>query len=747
MRTRAETKNGSKSMTNDSSCDEATTRRAFLQAGLTAGLSIALASAVAECEPSAGLAGRDSNRKPETSTPDDSAETSTPVARWDFRKWGDTEGWSFSRGVSGMVLGGSLWIRIDPAPMNATGLDAARYQIYGGRDQQGFDLLSPSGLGIECRTIRKVRLRLINLSPITDAFILWKTREEPEKLQGPARFTIEPERRDSKLAVCDVDLKWTGTLDQLVIRLPQSSIRGDIWIESVELTDGPLRSCARPDLVSDGVVPKVDLPGIEQSDFHDAFRVLDEALVVHVPVFGFPYPVFGPGGVYGENWWQLDASLSVAGAKWAHWELSENIVRGFRAVQLENPDGRIDLYGGSAIRGQVGDISSVPRFFEAGYDIARRTQDKKLIETIYLTMAGYLDWWLSPVKRDARTGLVTAVFEESLGEPDFIDIVPQTIAPVDTNVAVTIGCQHTAELARHLGHAQQESKYLRAFDELNSAINEYLWDEEKGAYYSFDVKKMLRRSRLICSTFDPMRLRIAPKERFARLVDLLVDPAQFGWGQVPVTSVAKTDPSYVEATGAYDGRAWFGDVWTMRNMEVITGLEESGRHDLAGELAWATVKAFNGNYHEFLVPSTGSGQGVKRYVWSASQYIQAVVEHLFGVDPDRLRGSLRIVPRIPSELYGKPLTLSNLFLPPKGVGKLSLKVQQDKPGKATIAIDISGQLPDGQLEVMLPQTNGQTRRVMDTRGRSIALMANCEDCDGIAGVRLPISKATELRFE
>ena len=740
-------------MTNDNNRDE-TTRRAFLQAGLTAGLSIALAPSLANGEPGAVLARENSDREPENSSAVDSSENSPPVARWDFTKWGDTGGWSFSPGVSGMVMGGSLWIKIDPAPMNALGLDAARYQIYGGRDQQVFDLSSPAGLGIECKTIRNVRVRLINLSPITDAFILWKTREEPEKLQGPARFTFDAERKDWQLATCDVDLMWTGTLDQLVIRFPQSSIRGDFWIEWVELTDGPPRRWPRPDLVSDRVVPKIDLPGIEQSDFHDAFRVLDEALVVHVPVFGFPHPVFGPGGVYGENWWQLDASLSVAGAKWANWELCENIVRGFRTVQLENPNGRIDLYGGSAIRGQVGDISSVPRFFEAGYDIARRAQNKDLTETIYLTMASYLDWWLSPVKRDARSGLITAVFEESLGEEhDYLgeeypgEMIPQTLAPVDTNVAVAIGCRYTADLAYYLGHAQQESKYLRVFDELKAAINQYLWDEKKGAYYNYDVKTMQPRSRLICSTFDPMRLRIAPQERFVRLVNLLVDPAQFGWGQVPVTSLAKTDPGYVEATGTYDGRAWFGDVWTMRNMEVITGLEECGRHDLAGELTWSTVKAFNGSYHEFLVPSTGSGQGVRRYVWSASQYIQAIVEHLFGVDPDRLRGRLRVVPRIPAELYGKPLTLSNLLLPPKGVGKLSLRVQQEKPGKAKIAIDISGQLPDGQLEVMLPQTNGRTHQVLDARGRSLALVGRCEDCDGIAGVRLPMGKSTELHFE
>ena len=80
----------------------------------------------------------------------------------------------------------------------------------------------------------------------------------------------------------------------------------------------------------------------------------------------------------------------------------------------------------------------------------------------------------------------------------------------------------------------------------------------------------------------------------ARDVTLLCDPAQFGWGAcVPVTSVARTNPRYIEATGGYDGRAWYGDVWTMRNLPIISGLEDSGRHDLAGELTWRTFKAFN----------------------------------------------------------------------------------------------------------------------------------------------------------
>ena len=153
---------------------------------------------------------------------------------------------------------------------------------------------------------------------------------------------------------------------------------------------------------------------------------------------------------------------------------------------------------------------------------------------------------------------------------------------------------------------------------------------------------------------------------------------------MPVTSVARTSPTYVEATGAYDGRAWYGDVWTMRNLPIIVGLEDSGRHDLAGELAWQTIKAFNHKYAEFIKPSDGSGHGVQRYGWSASQYIQAIVEHLFGVDYDRLHDRLRIAPRVPSELAGATLALEGLILPTRGNSRLSLTIT---PASAECAHD------------------------------------------------------------
>jgi hypothetical protein len=466
------------------------------------------------------------------------------------------------------------------------------------------------------------------------------------------------------------------------------------------------------------VVPKIRIPGISQVHFDDAFRVLDECLIVNVPVQGFTYPVMGPGGAYGENWWQLDSSLNLAGAKWANQQFAEDVMRGFQAVQSENPDGRIDLYGGSAVRGQPADASSLPRYFEAAYDVARRTGDNALRETIYESMKRYLEWWLSPVKRDPATGLISGIFEETFGDADTVDLAPQSVAQVNLNVAVAEGCHHTASLAFRLGKPEEEARYRQAFDALARSINTYLWDEEKGAYYNYDLRERRRRPRLIASTFDPLRLGIAPRARAERLLTRLLDPVQFNWGRLPVTSISMLEPGYLEATGPYDGRAWFGDIWTLINLMIVAGLEDAGRDDVAAELTWATVKAFNANYAEYLVPSNGAGQGVKRYGWSASQYIQAIVEHLFGVDYDRLERRLRITPRLPRALFDQELALDGLLLPTGADTRLSVKVKQHSSEAAEIEVRISGPLPEGALEVALPGrpgVKGPVRRSVSAR--------------------------------
>jgi len=647
------------------------------------------------------------------------------IRRWDFNNVDDREGWEVSPSARGVVMGGALWLTLAPFPRVST----RYYEGFGDplfyikKSERNNNIISShSGLNIPAREVTQVRLRVLNLSSITDFFLMWRASGQNwgsnegndgfSLLSAPTqskRCTLRPDLKQWQEVTCFMDGRWQGTIDQIGIRLSDMAVpRGDLWIDWIEIGQGPPQPTpTRPDVVSEHVVPKVTIPGISQTGFVDAFKVLDEALIIDVPVDGFTYPVMGPGGYYGEHWWPLDSSITVVGAQWVNQTFAEGVMRGFRAVQDLGLDGRIENFGPL-----IGDLSQTPRFFEAAYDVARRTDDSALRIEIYDTMQRYLDWWLSPVKRDPKTGLIVASCEdcETLGElPEWK--APPFVAPIDLNVAVATGAERTARLADDLGVPEAAHRYRETFQELSGAINALLWNEEDGVYYNYDVTEGHPRRHLIVSTFDPLRDRIASTSQRDRLIKKLLDPKEFNWGKYPLTSMSMGDSAYVEAKGKYDLPAWNGDVWTYRNMEVVKGLEESGRPDLAAELNWATIKEFHENYHEFLLPSTGAGGGTDRYAWSASQYIEAIIEHLFGINFDRIHRRLRVTPHVPAELYGHDLAIEGLMLPTGHDTRLSIRVNQSSMTSAIIRISIDGSLPEGDLFVEIPGS-GERRVIM-----------------------------------
>ena len=621
-------------------------------------------------------------------------------------------------------------------------------QVWG--DNPGYAITSPKGLGIPADRYNVIKMRVLNKSPETDGFILWSAKDTTETTKREARFTMNPDCNEWQEVTCYMNGLWSGVIDRIKISPAQMYMRGDIWIDWIKVTTGtPKPEVPRPDLHSKRIVPLINLPGIEQEDLQQAFDILDECLVTDVPMKGFNYPFLAPGGKYGMSWWQLDASLNIAGAKWVNQKLVEDMMRGFAGVQAQNSDGRIDLRGGSPIRGIPANVSSLPRFFDAAFDVASRTKDRQLQELIYDTMKKYLLYWFSPIKRDADSGLITAVFEESFSDKSFgdTDAIPGHLAPVDLNVAVAIGCYNTSMLAKHLERNEDVEIYSGMFEELSEAINNHIWNKDRNAYYNYDVQDKKLKPRLICTTFDPMRLGIAPDEYIEKMIPTLVNPDVFNWGIRPLTSIAKTEVDYREATGSYDGTAWFGDVWTMRNMQIVSGLEDAGRHDLAAELAWATVKMFNNNFAEYIVPSTGSGEGVERYGWTASQYIQTIIEHLFGIKYNQFDERLYISPHIPKDFIGHTISISNLLIPGGTDARLSLTINCKKEKKTEIDIELTGDLPKGNICVLFPKIEEKKLRKLNGEKSGWTNIDNIEYRKNYRVVNIPIQESLNLVFE
>jgi len=636
-------------------------------------------------------------------------------------------------------MGGSLWLSLKPDSVDPSEVASNNAQLLGnvaldpspnpkleaskGWVEPKIDALtSPHDLNILSQSPIFLHLRMINLSPVTDLFVRWKSNMNDVSPQ--TRCPIRADLKSWQEITCFIDVQHLRPLDQIYISIPKSIMRGDLWINAIDIGNGLSKPVLkRPNLAGGSVVPTIHIPGLSQRGFADAFQVLEDSIILDVPVYGFTYPVTSPaahGEEYGENWWPLDASLAIAGAKWSNQNFVEDVMKGFHDVQ--ESDGRIPGLGFSGTRGQVGDFTQLPRLFEVAYDVARRSNDSILRTEIYETMRRYLDWWLSPVKRDGRTGLVSGVGEETFNEHDPFSYGPQSRAQVDTNVAVAVGAKLTARLAKLLGRESDEIYCHQRFLDLSKAINDYLWDDKDGIYYNLDLISGDRMPRLIVSTFDTMRLEIAPPERRARLVQHLLNSKLFNWGHGPLTGLAKTEPDYQKSIslGQFNDElpGWFGDITTLRNLAVIKGLSESGLSQLAAELNWATIRAFHANYSEHLFPNSNRGDGAKHYAWSAGEYIEAVIDHLFGIDVSAVEKRIKIVPLVPKSLYGKELKLENLILPSNQGARMSLRIKQESAISTSINVDIKGQMPEGTIEIGLP---GKTKTLILSEEHSLSV--------------------------
>ena len=145
------------------------------------------------------------------------------------------------------------------------------------------------------------------------------------------------------------------------------------------------------------------------------------------------------------------------------------------------------------------------------------------------------------------------------------------------------------------------------------------------------------------------------------------------------------DKAFVTTKGAYQGNAsWSGNVWTLINETVVRGLLDCGENALAAELALSTALHFNSNCAEFINPFDGSGHGVKQYAWTAAQYLELIVEILFGIRYIAKDNMIRISPTLPEQMKAECLSFehlpvaNNIFLNVKiNHGKISYSVSSD----------------------------------------------------------------------
>ena len=365
---------------------------------------------------------------------------------------------------------------------------------------------------------------------------------------------------------------------------------------------------------------------------------------------GFRVPFYAPGGSYGANWWQRDHSVAVLGVKWYD---SSDAARGLDGfADVIRVDGRIPLYGDDVLPQRKGwfseqseGVSSLPAFFRAAHDVAVWRGDRAFARRMADLSFRYLNWWRQ-TRGDPKTGLVTAVFEETF--PPYLGNAGECVSP-GTCAEVAQGAALTADLYRRIGDIARERGCRDMSRSLFRAARTHLWSADDAQFRSWDVRTRRFQSAdalgfsLLQDPDLPDAIRNAARA-------MALGPRYRGTGEFGLTSIARNDVRFKITRGdRYLGNdSWSGMVWTLINVRIIDSLLASGFDADSVALAKATVRMLEAedDFYEFYDPTDGKGCGVKGYAWTAADYLQIVLGRLLGISYDGFTRELTVKPRI-----------------------------------------------------------------------------------------------------
>lgn len=230
-----------------------------------------------------------------------------------------------------------------------------------------------------------------------------------------------------------------------------------------------------------------------------------------------------------------------------------------------------------------------------------------------------------------QTGLYFWIDDMGIG----VDNDPSTFYQPDRSCAsIYLNCLMYKELlAMDYIYEQLDihnSLHKIAAENLKKAINDYLWDERNGNYYSanLNLKPVYpnREPHSGCprhwnsvilkidswSGFMAMWAGVASKERAARMVSENMMDERLFCAAYGIRTLAKTEQMYCVVKSG-NPSCWLGPVWGVSNYLCYRGLVNYGFLEEARQLAVKTITLFGediqrtGEMHEYYHPDTGEG--------------------------------------------------------------------------------------------------------------------------------------------
>ena len=154
-------------------------------------------------------------------------------------------------------------------------------------------------------------------------------------------------------------------------------------------------------------------------------------------------------------------------------------------------------------------------------------------------------------------------------------------AAPDFSAYLVLQCESLAELAERLGKRDDADAFREEAESLRKLMNTWLWNEEAGLYFDYDVVSGTHVASRTVASLIPLAAGVPDTERAEKLNALICDPHGFGT-LIPIPSVAVDDHEF-------EKDMWRGPVWINTAYLVLEGLKRYGFFLSYAELSWRLI--------------------------------------------------------------------------------------------------------------------------------------------------------------
>ncbi|MBA4115485.1 MAG: glycoside hydrolase [Rubrobacter sp.] len=222
---------------------------------------------------------------------------------------------------------------------------------------------------------------------------------------------------------------------------------------------------------------------------------------------------------------------------------------------------------------------------------------------------------------DRFAWLVQLFADRNYDEARIREDCPFLVQDVLFNTLLCQAGRDLSEIARVLG--EDPSPFEMQATQTARAINEKLWDEERGIYMDYDVVTDEPIRVFVAAGFTPLYAGI-PDEGQARRLLTTLESYGFSFGVKDCCPV----PSYDRyGYGFSPVQYWRGPVWVNINWLLLRGLERYGFDAQANHLRRTTIELVReGGFYEYFHPTHGNGHGSDFFSWTAALLLDILLD-------------------------------------------------------------------------------------------------------------------------